>query len=271
MTDTLRHLVLTYPAIDNHAHPLLVDDSTLDFTGAISEARGDALPAAYTSLAAMRAAHQLGPLYGLEQVDPTWESLLEARRSLPNEKSEIRDACFQAARLQCLLLDDGLPGKCESIPSHDQYTISPSKRIVRIEVVAEVRRCCPWTHDPSSNVDVTIQDLLRQLFDAALAGGSAAPFSVPHILQTFTAKLGPDLATLAASPEVVGFKSVVCYRTGLAVVPEHEIRKLEVALGMKHSVVYERRLEQSSQACSQTSTGQASHEAIGKSDWKKSR
>jgi hypothetical protein len=242
MTDTLRHLVLTYPAIDNHAHPLLVDDSTLDFTGAISEARGDALPAAYTSLAAMRAAHQLGPLYG-----------------------------FQAARLQCLLLDDGLPGKCESIPSHDQYTISPSKRIVRIEVVAEVRRCCPWTHDPSSNVDVTIQDLLRQLFDAALAGGSAAPFSVPHILQTFTAKLGPDLATLAASPEVVGFKSVVCYRTGLAVVPEHEIRKLEVALGMKHSVVYERRLEQSSQACSQTSTGQASHEAIGKSDWKKSR
>jgi hypothetical protein len=156
MTDTLRHLVLTYPAIDNHAHPLLVDDSTLDFTGAISEARGDALPAAYTSLAAMRAAHQLGPLYGLEQVDPTWESLLEARRSLPNEKSEIRDACFQAARLQCLLLDDGLPGKCESIPSHDQYTISPSKRIVRIEVVAEVRRSCPWTHDPSSNVDVTI-------------------------------------------------------------------------------------------------------------------
>jgi hypothetical protein len=138
MSDNLRHLVLTFPAIDNHAHPLLVDDSTIDFTGAISEARGDALPAAHTSLAAMRAARQLGPLYGLEEVNPDWEALLEARRSKAHEKADIRDACFQAARIQCLLLDDGLPGECESIPFHDQYAISPSKRIVRIENVAEV-------------------------------------------------------------------------------------------------------------------------------------
>jgi hypothetical protein len=76
------------------------------------------------------------------------------------------------------------------------------------------------------------QELLRQLFDTALAGGSASPFSVPHILQSFTSKLGPDLAALAASPDVAGFKSVVCYRTGLAVAPEHEIRKLEISLGI---------------------------------------
>lgn len=136
----LRTLILTYPAIDNHAHPLLVDDSTIDFTGAISEARGDALPAAHTSLAAMRAARQLGPLYGLEEVDPEWEVLLQARKSQASEKADIRDACFQAARIQCLLLDDGLPGECESISYHDQYTISPSKRIVRVENIAEVRR-----------------------------------------------------------------------------------------------------------------------------------
>jgi hypothetical protein len=77
-----------------------------------------------------------------------------------------------------------------------------------------------------------IQALLRQLFDAALGGGAGSHFSVPHILSSFVSQLGPSLQTLANDPHVAGFKSVVCYRTGLAVAPDHDIRKLEVALGM---------------------------------------
>jgi hypothetical protein len=71
-----------------------------------------------------------------------------------------------------------------------------------------------------------------KLFDAALSGNSSTPFSIPHLLQSFTSGLGPELTKLARLPDVVGFKSVVCYRTGLAVAPEHDIRRLEVSLGM---------------------------------------
>jgi hypothetical protein len=138
MSDYLRQIVFHHPAIDNHAHPLLKNDGSLDFTGAISEARGGALKDASTSLAAMRAARQLAPLYGIEEDVPEWSTVLEARRNAETE--EVRWTCFQAARIQCLLLDDGLgdASACEDVRFHDRFTSSPSKRIVRIEVIAEV-------------------------------------------------------------------------------------------------------------------------------------
>jgi hypothetical protein len=144
MSEELRKLILTYPAIDNHAHPLLVDDTKADFASAISEARGAALADASTSLSALRAARQLAPLYGIPDPTPSWETILSARNQRVGKegsKEELREKCFKDAKIQCLLLDDGLdgPGGREDIAIHDQYTSSPSKRLVRVEVIAQVR------------------------------------------------------------------------------------------------------------------------------------
>ncbi len=46
------------------------------------------------------------------------------------------------ARIQCLLIDDGLGGvkeMGEEYQWHDRYTHNPTRRIVRVEVVAQVR------------------------------------------------------------------------------------------------------------------------------------
>ena len=53
---------------------------------------------------------------------------------------------------------------------------------------------------------VVLEDLLKSL---SLTG--------PHIFETFRSALHTTLRDLARRPVVVGFKSVVCYRTGLNV------------------------------------------------------
>jgi hypothetical protein len=145
MTDYLRKVAFEYPAIDNHAHPLLIDDSSHDFNGVISEARGPALAQAASGLPALRAARQLGPLYGVEEEAPNWATIVEVRKEA-EDMEEVKQTCFEAAKIQCLLLDDGLgtPGQCEPVSAHDRFTRSPSKRIVRVECVAEVPTLKPY-------------------------------------------------------------------------------------------------------------------------------
>ena len=61
-TSELVRVAITYPAIDNHAHPLLKAEhrDALNFDGVISEATGSALSEdAVNTLACYRATHQL--------------------------------------------------------------------------------------------------------------------------------------------------------------------------------------------------------------------
>ena len=138
----LANAALTYPVIDNHAHPLLAEKNRNAFPleGVISEASDDALArdSRYT-LASYRATAQLYKLFGLKGGEPTWDALRNRRDD--TDYVDLCNMCFKPTGIQCLLLDDGLGGVAdlaESYNWHDQFTTSPSKRIVRIETEAEV-------------------------------------------------------------------------------------------------------------------------------------
>ena len=150
-TSELVQVAITYPAIDNHAHPLLKAEHRdyVDFDGVISEASGTALSEdAVHTLACYRATHQLGKLYKM-QGEPTWEAVKQLRQTA--DYDALCKTCMGPTRIQCILIDDGLGGSsdyAEDYKWHDKYTSSPTKRIVRVETLAEVR--------PSRYADMTL-------------------------------------------------------------------------------------------------------------------
>lgn len=140
----LSRTIFSFPAIDNHAHALLCEESrnALPFEGLITEAQGSrALTQdAVLTMACFRATSQLAKLFGLGP-HADWEAVKAFRQSLPYDR--LCRMCFEPTRIQCILLDDGLGGddreRLKDYRWHDQFTGSPTKRIVRVEVVAEVR------------------------------------------------------------------------------------------------------------------------------------
>lgn len=139
----LTRVAFTYPAIDNHAHPFLKAQyrDHFDFEGLISEAAGGALTEdAITTLACFRATLQLSKLYKLPG-EPTWEAVKQFRRAM--DYDQLCGICMAPTKIQCILIDDGLGGVsqfAEDYKWHDRLTGSPTKRIVRVETLAEVRR-----------------------------------------------------------------------------------------------------------------------------------
>lgn len=139
----LARVALTYPAIDNHAHPLLAEiyRDVYPFEGLISEASpGLGLSHdATTTLACYRATLQLAKLFGTNSEQ--WEEIKQIRSTI--DYQTLCRLCFQPTRIQCLLLDDGLGGVAqyaESYRWHDRLVQSPTKRIVRVEMLAEVSK-----------------------------------------------------------------------------------------------------------------------------------
>ena len=139
---SLCEAVFTQPAIDNHAHPLLRVDKRhfLPFEGLISEAEGSALiEDAHHTLACFRATKQLAELYGLDQKQTTWENI-----KLHRDEVDYRDlcsVCFRNSGIEYILMDDGLDASgtlAEDYKWHDQFISGNTRRIVRIELVAEV-------------------------------------------------------------------------------------------------------------------------------------
>jgi len=197
MTITYESLALAafyYPAIDNHAHPFLTASqrSAFDFEGLISEAQGDALKDSVHTLACFRATAELGKLYGMQKDDVSWESVKEKRASL--DYDELCAINMKPTGIQCILIDDGLGGVnelAESYSWHDKFTTSPTKRIVRVEVVAQN----------------TLEQLVEQY--------NTSPLSTDVLCDAFSSRFFESIKASAKDPEVAGFKSVACYRTGL--------------------------------------------------------
>ncbi|KAH9982024.1 amidohydrolase-domain-containing protein [Russula compacta] len=199
-----------YPAIDNHAHPLLTKENRdrLAFEGIASEAEGVALDDAVHTLAYITARRDLVQLYGLSR-HASWEDIKKHRAA--RNYDELCQLCLRKAKIQCILIDDGLGGvkeMAEGYQWHDRYTASPTRRIVRVEVLAE------GMPDLSIRFS-TIQDILMDLFRMGGTPGRS-------LLATFSSIFRARLAASAGDPDVVGFKSVVCYRTGLdvSIVPD---------------------------------------------------
>src|SRR3569833_3777783 len=73
----LVRVIRTTPIIDNHAHPLLKPEmlSRHPLMSIATEAHGDAIDAAHTSLAHHRAVKQLAKVL---DCGPTWESVVAA-------------------------------------------------------------------------------------------------------------------------------------------------------------------------------------------------
>ena len=130
-----------YPAIDNHAHPLLTEENrdALAFEGLTSEANGAALHDAVYTLSHTTARGNLIQMYDLPH-HVSWDDVKNHRAALSYD--ELCGMCFTKAKIQCILIDDGLGGvkeMAEGYQWHDRYTHSPTRRIVRMEVIAEVR------------------------------------------------------------------------------------------------------------------------------------
>ncbi|KIJ60471.1 hypothetical protein HYDPIDRAFT_32272 [Hydnomerulius pinastri MD-312] len=186
-----------YPAIDNHAHPFLTEKNrdAFAFEGLNSEATGDALTVdSHYTLACYRSTADLSKLFGLKGDEASWESVKKKRASM--DYAELCRMCMKPTGIQCILIDDGLGGVAdlaEGYKWHDQFTTSPTKRIVRIEVEA--------------------QDILKKLLEVRSTEVTAS--TVGELLGTFTQEFRKSITANAEDKEVVGFKSVACYRTGL--------------------------------------------------------
>lgn len=183
----LRRLIHETPIVDNHAHPLLRLKAVTkhSFESIVSEAAGDALSSSWSTLAQMRAVRQLAELHGCEA---TWEAVVSASES--KRTADAYDTWMRRclSGIETILVDDGLgnPADMRSFSDLSDHTRSPCWRIVRIERVVEAAVERLADHGTCSF------DAVVEVFDK-------------------------DLTEAVHDPRVVGFKSVICYRSGLAI------------------------------------------------------
>ncbi|KAK7030689.1 CBM1 domain-containing protein [Favolaschia claudopus] len=200
MTDVypeLRSACRFYPAIDNHAHPILTDEhrDRFAFEGLISEANGSALTVdAVNTVACLRAVPELASIL---KANPTWTAVKETRSKMDYQELCDRFMNPTVTGIQCMLLDDGLGGVeefAQDYAMHDKFATSPTKRIVRVEIVAE--------------------GILKPLFKPFLEELS---FDAASVLESFNSSFKASVTDSANDGHVAGFKSIACYRTGLDV------------------------------------------------------
>ncbi|KAK0636167.1 hypothetical protein B0T17DRAFT_587420 [Bombardia bombarda] len=195
--DAVVRAIRRTPIIDQHAHPLLKLDaeSKHPLLSITSEASGDAIHAAITSLPHLRAIRQLATVL---KCGYTWEAVVAAieERRIDSPEDWVAQ-CLSG--IETILIDDGLDGKedAQDCDWHDDYTRSKCKRIVRIEkVAADIIIKLGKALDASAQ---TVDDVLNDAFN--------------EWLQEFDAHIRAAIE----DTDVVAFKSVVCYRTGLDV------------------------------------------------------
>ncbi|KAH7326248.1 hypothetical protein B0I35DRAFT_405518 [Stachybotrys elegans] len=187
--ETLIKAIRSTPIIDNHAHPLVklevIDRYT--FLSIATEAHGKAIESSRTTLPHYRAVKILSRVLGC---DESWEAVVDAVK-------ERREQNYEAWISRCLrgiesvLVDDGLDNADNVHPYSyfHQFTRSPAKRVVRIEYVASLL-----------------------LWEACTVNDNAV-----DAYASFIREYRKEIRESIDDPEVVGFKSVICYRTGLAV------------------------------------------------------
>lgn len=145
-----------------------------------SEATGDALNDSVYSLAHLRMLKHLTQFLDLS-ADASWQTIQAAAKAMDYE-SLCRDL-IQAAGIQVILFDDGIANEqCHPISWHNGLTPLPNKRIVRIEAVFE-----------------------------SIIHEKGTELALKHFVD--------EVKRAVDDPEVVGFKSVAAYRSGLDIEP----------------------------------------------------
>ncbi|AEO57009.1 glutamine synthetase-like protein [Thermothelomyces thermophilus ATCC 42464] len=197
--DAVARAIRSTPIIDHHAHPLLKPEALNKhpLLAITTEANGDAIDSTTTTLPHLRAVRQLASVL---RCGYTWEAVVAAieEKRLECPEDWTADCLFG---IETILIDDGLDGEddANAYPWHDDYTRSRCKRIVRIEKIAAdiIRRIGSERSDQGTQ-------------DASLEGA----------FDGWVREFDTYIRTALDDPEVVGFKSVVCYRTGLDVATE---------------------------------------------------
>ncbi|KAG5971931.1 hypothetical protein E4U55_001004 [Claviceps digitariae] len=198
-SQALRRLIDATPIIDNHAHPLLNKDHTDKYPllAIVSEAHGEALASSRTSLAHIRAVKQLAHELGCVESWDAVQGAMEKLRASEDDYERWTRRCLSG--IECVLVDDGLDNEdaVESYRFFDHFVPSASRRILRIEHVAAkvIEKACLAHKTADTAFEVAMTD-----FESALA-------------------------TAIADDDVVGFKSVICYRTGLDLAPIEDKRE----------------------------------------------
>ncbi|KIW73215.1 hypothetical protein PV04_01349 [Phialophora macrospora] len=198
----LQQIIQTFPVIDNHAHNMLTEDNAYGstehpFESITSEAQGAALTDhVQASLAHIRGVKHLAEFY---QCPETLQDVKAARYEwVRRDYPGLVKKCFEGTH--AIMMDDGLsPEVIHSFKWHRQFVPTVS-RIVRIEAVAA--------------------ELLEHLAHAAgfMRVGLDADWDISQtesFLVRFNTVFRNQVRTLANDPDVRGFKSVVCYRSGL--------------------------------------------------------
>lgn len=196
--EALLNAIDSTPIIDNHAHNLLLPHElkARNFISITTEAEDGAVEATPSSLSHIRAVKQLSDILGC---NPDWDEV-QAAVAKRREEPEDRWAKYCFEGIETVLIDDGLDASTVyDWKWHDRLTRSPCKRIVRIEKVAE------------------------SILDAIL-GKKSQPSSTGHVdlaqeslalFKEWDADFVRAIKGACQDPNVVGFKSVICYRTGL--------------------------------------------------------
>ncbi|MDJ0617618.1 MAG: amidohydrolase family protein [Calothrix sp. MO_192.B10] len=167
------------PAIDQHAHNLLKKEAIANYPYAAAFTEGHD-----ADIINHHARHTLFYRRSLRDIADLLkcepqESEILAQRNILGLE-ELTKTCFNAANLDAVLLDDGLlPEQILPWQWHQQFV--PVRRLLRIEDVA--------------------QNLIPQVN------------SFEEFWDRFRAEIDPP------PPEVVGFKSIAAYRTGLEIQP----------------------------------------------------
>ncbi|KAF2738308.1 developmental protein-like protein fluG [Polyplosphaeria fusca] len=208
--EQLRYVVNNYPIIDNHAHNLLLPNhlDSHPFESITTEAQGRALKDTFKSLAHLRAARQLRELYECP-AESDWEDVLEQRIEwLRTDPEQLNRRCFHGTH--AILMDDGLagPDKVYAYNFHDRYTAAPTKRIVRIETVAET----------------IMENILKGVTDRQLNDSNYLTDTWVNFTEEFEREIQEAIQDFA----VAGFKTVICYRTGLDIEPDYELAARDV-------------------------------------------
>ncbi len=195
-------LIHSFPIIDNHAHNLLNEDhaygsSDFPFESITSEAQGTALTEhVHSSLSHIRAMKQLAQLYGCS----------EAIRDIKAARHEWVRRDYLGLIRTCLegtyaiMMDDGLNKELVYPYKWHRQLVPRVSRIVRVEAIAaEVLEQL-----------VLVAGLLRPGTDADWDRDTTEAFFI-----RFNGQFRNQIRALSNDTNVRGFKSVVCYRTGL--------------------------------------------------------
>lgn len=191
--ESLFRIIDETPIIDHHAHNLLLPNELEErpFLSITTEAGDGALQHTPSTLSHIRAVKQLSEILGCNCDWDSVQAAIAKKRLLPDDAWAKQ--CFEG--IETVLIDDGLDeSTVRPWDWHHRLTRSECKRIVRIEKVAET--------------------ILKQHIRPRTLRG--VPLNYATLLDDWESRFMEAIQDAIDDDNVVGFKSVICYRTGLA-------------------------------------------------------